>query len=375
MSDRRRIVILGLTITSSWGNGHATTYRGLVRELARRRHDVLFLERDTPWYAPHRDLPRPPYGRTELYSGVDELKDRFARHVRRADLVIVGSYVPDAIAIGEWVCATARGVTAFYDIDTPVTLAALGAGTCAYLSLPLIRKYQLYLSFAGGPTLARLERDYGAPRARALYCSFDPALYHPEPRTPEWDLGYMGTYSPDRQPPLERLLIDAARRSPHRFLVAGPGYESGGWPANVRHVPHVPASDHRAFYTSLRFALNLTRADMIRAGYSPSVRLFEAAACGVPIVSDAWKGLDTIFRPGLEILISGSTSQTLRILSEVGERTRAAIGRRARQRVLAEHTAEHRAIQLEEYLDDTRGIRPRVAGVQAAAAPAPPASS
>src|SRR3954469_24029457 len=143
------------------------------------------------------------------------------------------------------------------------------------------------------------------------------------------------------------------------------------WPASVRHIDHVPASEHRAFYTSLRFTLNLTRADMIRAGYSPSVRLFEAAACGVPIISDAWQGLDTIFRPGSEILISGSGAQTLRLLNEVSERERRAIARRPRQRVLAEHTAEHRAIQLEEYLDEARGVRRRPAAVRAPAAQAP----
>jgi spore maturation protein CgeB len=375
MTGRLRIVVLGLTITSSWGNGHATTYRGLVRELARRKHDVLFLERDAPWYAPHRDLPQPPFGNTVVYSTIGELKDRFARQIRSADLVIVGSYVPEGIAVGEWVCATARGVTAFYDIDTPVTLAAIGSGACTYVSPALIRRYQLYLSFTGGPTLARLEREHGARRARALYCSFDPALYRPEPREPEWDLGYMGTYCVDRQPALERLLIGAARGSAHRFLVAGPGYRSDEWPQNVGHVEHVPASDHRAFYNSLRFALNLTRADMIRAGYSPSVRLFEAAACGVPIISDSWRGLDTIFRPGLEILISGSAAQTSRFLGDLTERERQAIGRRARQRVLSEHTAEHRAVQLEEYVDEARGIRRRQRPLRVTAEPAPAASS
>jgi spore maturation protein CgeB len=358
MSDRRQIVVLGLTITSSWGNGHATTYRALLRELAKRRHDVLFLERNVPWYADNRDLPRPPYARTALYSGLEELRDRFWRHVRRADLVIVGSYVPDGIDIGDWVCATARGVTAFYDIDTPVTLASLASGTCTYLTQPLIPRYDLYLSFTGGPTLVRLEREYGARRARALYCSFDPAAYRPDEREPEWDLGYMGTFSPDRQPGLERLLLDAARGARERFVVAGPGYRVDGWPANVAYLPHVPATDHRAFYTSQRFTLNLTRADMIRAGYSPSVRLFEAAACGVPIVSDSWHGLETLFRPGSEILISESAEQTLRLLREIPERERLAIARRARRRVLAEHTAAHRAAQLEKYLDEARSAVP-----------------
>ena len=166
-----RIIILGLSITSSWGNGHATTYRGLMRELVRRGHDVLFLERDVPWYADNRDLPNPPYGRTELYADLDILKSRFEPQVREADLVMVGSYVPEGIAVGEWVQSTATGLTAFYDIDTPVTLAKLAAGTAEYLSPDLIRRYDLYFSFTGGPTLERLEREFGSPMARPLYCA------------------------------------------------------------------------------------------------------------------------------------------------------------------------------------------------------------
>ena len=330
-------------------------FRALMRELAKRKHDVLFLERDVPWYAENRDLPVPPYGRTALYASRDELRDRFGREIADADLVIVGSYVPDGIEVGGWVCSTARGVTAFYDIDTPVTLASLAAGTCTYLSAPLVRRYDLYLSFTGGPTLQRLERRWGARRARPLYCSFDPKAYYPERRELQWSLGYMGTYCATRQPGLDRLLVGAARLAPdQQFVVAGPGYPEIEWPQNVERVENVPAHAHRAFYTSQRFTLNLTRADMIRAGYSPSVRLFEAAACGVPIVSDYWKGLDTLFTPGKDILISTSAADTLRFLTEVPERERQAIGRRARRRVLSEHTSEHRAVQLEHYLDEAR---------------------
>ena len=303
----------------------------------------------------NRDLPRPPYCRVALYGSVTELRDRFARIIRDADLVIVGSYVPDGAEIGDWVCATARGVTAFYDIDTPVTLAALRQGHCAYLTPGLIPRYDMYLSFTGGPILRRLERQYGARAARPLYCSFDPAAYFPESREQRWDLGYMGTYSPDRQPALERLMLDAARLSPgHRFALAGPGYPAESWPENIERFEHVPASEHRSFYTAQRFTLNLTRADMIRAGYSPSVRLFEAAACGVPIISDYWKGLETIFTPGTEIIISESAADTQRALSQISDGERTAIGRRARRRVLADHTAEHRAIQLETYLAEAR---------------------
>jgi spore maturation protein CgeB len=346
------IVILGLSITSSWGNGHATTYRALVRELAARGHRVLFLERDTPWYADNRDLPNPSYCQTELYRSVSSLETRFMRAVRDADVVIVGSYVPQGVEIGEWVTRIARGVTAFYDIDTPVTLAKLASGNAEYLTPRLVAAYDLYLSFTGGPTLERLERELGSPCARALYCSVDPRLYYPKAVAARWDLGYMGTYSPDRQPTVDRLLAVPARRWPDgRFAVVGPQYPASiHWPENVERVDHLPPRRHRAFYNGQRFTLNVTRADMIAAGWSPSVRLFEAAACGTPIISDAWAGLDELFTPDEEILIARTADDVLGYLRDVSEETRRAIGARARERVLAEHTAAHRAAELESHV-------------------------
>jgi spore maturation protein CgeB len=355
-----RIVILGLSITSSWGNGHATTYRGLVRELAARGHDVLFLERDRPWYADNRDLPEPPYGRTRLYRSVRELQSRFAGAVRRADLVIVGSYVPDGVEVGEWVVATAGGATAFYDIDTPVTLARLERGEAEYVTPRLVARYGMYLSFTGGPTLARIERRYGARMARPLYCSVDPLLYHPEPRSRRrFDLGFLGTYSADRQATLERLLLEPARREPRRaFIVAGPQFpDTIAWPANVERSEHLSPGQHRGFYAAQRFTLNVTRAEMVKAGWSPSVRLFEAAACGVPVISDHWAGLDSLFEPGREILVARSTADVLGFLADVSETERSEIGRRARARVLARHTAAHRAAELEAYAAELVGVR------------------
>jgi len=346
------IVILGLSLTSSWGNGHATTYRGLMRELCARGQRVLFLERDQPWYAENRDLPQPPYGRTEIYGSFASLKDRFTSEVRQADLVIVGSYVPEGIAVGEWVTQTATGVTAFYDIDTPVTLARLASGDLDYLSRDLIPRYDLYLSFTGGPTLERIEREFGSPCARALYCSVDPTLYAPTRTVPKWDLGYLGTYSRDRQPALEQLLLEPARRwTPGQFVVAGPQYPRRiGWPDNVERIEHLPPAQHRRFYNAQRFTLNITRADMIAAGYSPSVRLFEAAACGTPIISDVWDGLDTLFTPDQEILLARTAEDVLQYLRDLPNAERAALGRRARQRVLSEHTAAQRAAELEGYV-------------------------
>ena len=350
---RFRIVIIGLSITSSWGNGHATTYRGLVRELVRRGHHVLFLEHDKPWYASNRDMPNPPFGRTELYQSVDELKDRVAGDVRCADVVVVGSYVPEGVAVGQWVVGTAQGLTVFYDIDTPVTLAKLERGDREYLSPELIPEYGMYLSFTGGPTLRRIEREFGSPRALPLYCSVDTELYYPEPAVERrWELGYLGTYSPDRQPPLEKLMLEPARRwGGGRFFVAGPQYpESVQWPPNVQRIAHLPPARHRRFYNEQAFTLNITRADMVRAGYSPSVRIFEAAACGVPIVSDPWDGLDTFFTPGSEILVAHNADDVLRVLTHTSEAERRAIGERARQRVLTAHTAAHRAAELERYV-------------------------
>jgi spore maturation protein CgeB len=352
------LVFIGLTITSSWGNGHATTYRGLMRELVKRGHSVLFLERDVPWYRENRDLPRPPYGRTELYSDLADLAKRFVREVRDADFVMVGSYVPEGVAVGDWVIQTAGGMTGFYDIDTPVTLAKLERGDYEYLAPHLIPRYSLYLSFTGGPTLTRLEQEWKSPCARPLYCAVDPELYYPDPPGPGesmYDLGYMGTYSADRQPPLDSLLLEPARRMPdRRFTVAGPQYPADiDWPENVMRIEHLPPVEHRGFYNRQHWTLNITRADMVRAGWSPSVRLFEAAACGTPIISDFWPGLTELFLEDREIILSRSPEDTVHALRNIPDAERRAIGEQARQKVLSAHTASNRAAELESYLHES----------------------
>lgn len=345
MASALSYVFLGLSITSSWGNGHATTYRGLLRELATRGHEVLFLERDLPFYRANRDLPKPAFGTTRLYDTVEDLFERYAAEIREADFVVIGSYVPDGIEVAERVLASRRKNVAFYDIDTPVTLQGLRDGTTAYLSKELVSRFDLYFSFTGGPVLRTLETEYGAKRARALYCGVDPELYFPEKRSIEYELGYLGTYSEDRQSSLNRLLLDTARIRPEKhFIVAGAQYPDGiSFPPNVKHVVHLPPGKHRAFYGSQRFTLNVTREAMRRLGFSPSVRLFEAAACGTPILSDTWPGIETFFEPGREILLVNGTEDVLRILDTMSEAERVAMGKRARERVLREHTSAHRA--------------------------------
>jgi spore maturation protein CgeB len=356
-----KLVVLGLSLSSSWGNGHATTYRALLRAFAERGHEVTFLERDAPWYAAHRDLARPDFCRFALYGDVGALALRWRETVEQADAVIVGSYVPEGVAVGRWVQKTARGTRGFYDIDTPVTLAKLEAGDFEYLSPQVIPGYDVYLSFTGGPTLRRIEQRYGSPAARALYCSVDADAYRPRPEPRRWDLSYLGTYSPDRQPTLERLLLETARRAPDlRFCVAGPQYLAGiDWPANVERLDHVPPADHPAFYAASRFTLNVTRADMIAAGWSPSVRLFEAAACASPIISDVWDGLDELFAPGREIVLAGSPDDVLAVLRETSHAARGAMAEAARRRILDQHTAAHRAAELEAHLSEAIARRRR----------------
>jgi spore maturation protein CgeB len=364
MSGELDIVVCGLALTSTWGNGHATTYRALIKALAARGHRVRFLERDAPWYASQRDLADPAWCATHLYDSLDELRDLHAGAIRDADLVIVGSYVQEGIEVGDFVQATARGVTAFYDIDTPITLASLERDACPYLARCQVPGYALYLSFTGGPTLQRIERELGSPAARALYCCVDPAEHMPAPGAESnIDLGYMGTYSADRQPALERLLLEPARAMPAaRFVVAGPQYPADiVWPANVQRIDHLAAADHRAFYAGQRFTLNLTRQAMIDAGWSPSVRLFEAAACGTPIVTDPWRGIDEFFEPDAEILVAHAGDDLRRFLREIDEDERQKIAERARHRVLANHQGDNRARDLEHYVADARRKRSRPA--------------
>ena len=342
-----KLIVLGLTLSSSWGNGHATTFRALLSAFAARGHQVVFLERDKPWYATARDLPDPDFCELRYYNSVEDL-DRWQDEIAAADAVMVGSYVPEGVDAGAYIQRHARGVTCFYDIDTPVTLAKLARGDFEYLRPELIRGYDIYFSFTSGPTLTRLEQEFGSPSAKALYCSVDTARYEPLDEPKRWDLSYLGTYSDDRQPTLERLLIEVAQGCPERrFAVAGPQYPHGiAWPANVERIEHLPPAEHAAFYSASRFTLNVTRRDMIAAGWSPSVRLFEAGACATAIISDKWAGLDDLFEPGSEIILADTTEHVIAALAEDA----AAMGERARATVLAHHSAERRAEQLEHDL-------------------------
>ena len=352
------IVVLGLSLSSAWGNGHATTYRALIRGLEAEGHHVLFLEREQPWYADNRDLKEPDFCRLEFYSDLRDLR-RFEQLIRSADAVIIGSYVAQGVEIIDLVAAWDPPVLCFYDIDTPVTLKKLDEADDEYLSPRQLPLFDIYFSFAGGEVLGRLEKSYGARRAVALYCSVDSSRYRSSGETAIWDLGYLGTYSADRQPAIERLLIEPARRLPdRRFVVAGPQYPADiDWPDNVDRIEHLPPSEHASFYSRQRFTLNVTRAPMVSLGWSPSVRLFEAAACGTPIVSDRWKGLGDILPLEEAILVADETDDVVRILGTVDEAKANAVAGAARRIVLAEHTGVARARELVAAVEEERAQR------------------
>lgn len=347
-----KIVIFGLTITSSWGNGHATTYRSLCKALHRRGHTIDFIEKDVEWYRSNRDLPEPGYCKVQLYEEWEPSLTWLTGLARGADAIIVGSYFPDAIIATQALLHAGCGPLLFYDIDTPITMKWLRLqGGCHYLDGSAIPHYAAYLSFTGGPVLKELESTFGSPCAMPFYCSVDPDLYGPTATSEAYlcDLSYLGTYAADRQPKLMQYLNRAAALEPLRhFLVAGPQYPvDTAWQPNVRRLTHLSPPEHPAFYSSSRFTLNLTRDEMVAAGYSPSVRLFEASACGAAILSDAWAGLDEFLTPGEEILLPKDEYEISTILANLSEAERVAVGGRARERILAEHTADHRARQFE----------------------------
>lgn len=350
-----KIVVFGLSLSSSWGNGHATTYRALLRATAARGHSITFYEWNAPWYSAHRDLPDPDFLELQIYDSWEQTAPHAVAEALEADATIVGSCVDRGIEIIDTLAAAGVRPLCFYDIDTPVTIAALREGTSSYIRPDQVPLFDRYLSFTGGPFLQRVvEAELGARAAVPLYCSVDPERYRMISPAEEFtaDLAYMGTYAPDRQPIVDRMLVSVARRLPrHRFIVAGPMYTRDiTWPDNVGLIEHVPPGRHAAFYSSARWQLNATRSAMTGAGWSPSVRLFEAGAVGAAVMSDRWPGIDELFVPGEELLLPGSTDEVIEILTSVTDERRREIGTALRGRVLSEHTAARRAAELEGYL-------------------------
>lgn len=350
-----KLVIFGLSVSSSWGNGHATLWRGLLRALAAAGHRAAFFERDVPYYASHRDLRELPGGRLVLYTDWGDVVSTAMAELSDADAAIVTSYCPDGIAATDAVLDSAAPLSVFYDLDTPVTLDRVRSGApVPYIGPGGLAGFDLVLSYTGGAALDQLRDLLGARRVAPLYGSVDPEVHRPVPPDPRFraDLSYLGTYAADRQRTLERLFMEPARRLPgRRFLMGGAQYpDTFPWSDNVWFARHVPPEEHSAFYCSSRLTLNITRAPMAEMGWCPSGRLFESAACAIPVLSDTWEGLADFFVPGEEILLASTAADVVAAM-ELDDAELRQIGRRARERVLADHTAAHRATELVALLE------------------------
>ncbi|MFW5812797.1 MAG: CgeB family protein [Fibrobacterota bacterium] len=359
-----KLVIFGLSVSSSWGNGHATLWRGLIRALVSRGHRVVFFERDEPFYSLHRDYGSGRGFELVLYDRWENVATSALRHIKESDAVIVTSYCRDALAALERLKESDYHPRIFYDMDTPVTLSGVGNGKRPfYIGEELLFDYDLVISYTGGRSLKDLKTVLLARRTVPLYGWVDPEVHRPVPSESRFSchLSYLGTYARDRQSKLEALMFDVARiRKNHRFLIGGALYpESFKWEKNIRFVRHVKPSEHPAFYCSSRFTLNITRARMAECGYCPSARIFEAAACGVPIVSDRWSGMEQFLVPGEEIVTVENTRDVLDAL-DMSEWQRMRIREKARQRTLDEHTAFNRVAELERVIGLTYRLQEAV---------------
>jgi spore maturation protein CgeB len=346
-----RLVVFGLAVSSSWGNGHATLWRGLIGALVRQGHEVVFFERDAPWYRDTRDLHALPDGaKLVLYPDWESVLPRARAEAAGADAVMVTSFCPDGPAASRLAWEEARGLTVFYDMDTGVTLQRLEAGErMDYLPPEGLGAFDLVLSYTGGRAIEALRTRLGARRVAPLYGHVDPNAHRPGVRSAAFrgDLSYLGTYAADRQPALEALFVEPARQRPGmRFVLGGSGYpQDFPWGPNIFFVKHLPPADHPAFFASSRLTLNVTREAMAAMGWCPSGRLFEAAACGIPVLSDLWDGLEDFWEPGREILTATTTDEALAAL-DLSDAELARIAKAARERTLAEHSSAVRAAEL-----------------------------
>ncbi|GJE41159.1 CgeB family protein [Methylobacterium soli] len=363
-----KLIVFGLTVSSAWGNGHATLWRGLCRAMAQRGHEVVFFERDLPYYRPHRDLTDLPGGRLVLFEAWSDVRALAAREVAGADVAMVTSYCPDALAATDLVLAASRARRVFYDLDTPVTLARLRRGEAVdYIGPGGLGGFDLVLSYTGGSALTALREELGAQRVAPLYGHVDPAVHRPTTPRERYraDLSYLGTYAADRQAGVADLFIEPARRRPdQRFLIGGAQYPSDfPWTRNIHFVQHVMPEEHPAFFSSSRLTLNVTRGAMAELGWCPSGRMFEATACGTALLSDDWEGLDHFYRPGEEILIARDAEDVCAVM-DLSDTEIRRVAEAGRARTLTDHSAARRLDALERILAEAPMRAPNLGALQ-----------
>jgi spore maturation protein CgeB len=344
------LVIVGRSILSSVANPSAQLFRGLINELAHRGHRTTYLEPADAGQRRHRDMLRSPYCEVWVYESVDTLVANYGPAIQSADVVMLTSGLPGCDRIAQWIAEEARGITTYFDTDLPLTLRTVDCppGHECVLSGEYMPAFHLYLSTTGGTALERLGRRFGIPCARPLYQCIDPFAYYRMDIDRSYDLGFIGNYHGRRDEQIQGLLLEPARLTPNRpFALAGDGYPTDrSWPENLTYLEHLPKTNHVDFFNRLACTLVIEKTERREVGFTPTRQLLAAAACGVPVLCKRWEGIEDFLEPQREIYCVENATDVLHHLYGTDEALRQRAGLAARERVLAHHTAAHRAQQL-----------------------------
>jgi spore maturation protein CgeB len=347
-----KVAFFGSSLVSSYWNGAATYYRGLIRALHRRGHRVTFYEPDAYERQAHRDIADPDWVEVIVYEPTAAAALALVERAQRADVVVKATGVGVLDELLEEAVAEVRGVSVFWDVDAPATLARLDADPDDPLRA-LVPRYDLVLTYGGGDPVVAGYRGLNARDCVPVYNALDPVTHFPVAPDARFacDLAFVGNRLPDREDRVEEFLVRPAKLLPERsFLLAGAGWEARELPANVRLLGHLSTNDHNAVNSTPLAVLNVLRESMARNGWSPATRVFEAAGAGACLVSDAWAGIEEFLEPGREVLVAESGDDVADALASLTPERARAIGAAARRRILAEHTYDHRAAQVEELL-------------------------
>jgi spore maturation protein CgeB len=355
-----RIAFFGSSLVSAYWNGAATYYRGLIRALSARGHEVTFFEPDALGRQQHRDMDDPDWARVVVYPAEEGAVLRALEEARSFDLIVKASGVGVFDGLLEAGVAEMRqpgSIVAFWDVDAPATLERVENDQADPLRA-LIPRFDVVFTYGGGRPVMRAYEALGARACVPVYNALDVSTHHPVPPEPRFaaDLAFIGNRLPDREARVEEFFLKPASLLPaRRFLLGGSGWEGRSLPASVRALGHVYTSDHNAINCSVRAVLNVNRASMARYGFSPPTRIFEAAGAGACVISDAWAGIELFLEPGREVLLAGNGEDVARRLDGLDPGRARAIGRAARRRMLAHHTYEHRIAEVEAALEGQDG--------------------
>ncbi|HEY0367160.1 MAG TPA: glycosyltransferase [Pyrinomonadaceae bacterium] len=356
MKAKMNIAFFGSSLVSAYWNGAATYYRGIIRALHNLGHQITFYEPDAYDRQKHRDIPDPDWARVVVYSGSDKAGVLSAlEQARGVDMLVktsgVGVY-DDLLEAAVLDLKEPHTITVFWDVDAPATLDRVKADRSDPF-LDLIPQYDLVLTYGGGDPVVRNYKALGARECVPIYNALDPDTHHPVPADERFkcDLALLANRLPDREARVEKFFFEAAEKLPEfDFMLGGSGWGDKRMPANVSYAGHVYTRDHNAFNCSARAVLNVNRDSMASYGFSPPTRIFEAAGAASCLITDAWEGIDTFLTPDREVLVADDADDVVRHLLALDKKSARMIGEAALQRVLAEHTYQHRALQLQELL-------------------------